>query len=928
MVQAGATVISIYRSLSKRRLLAPTLLVLVAALTRHPTRVSLWHPTRVSQEAKPSVMIVGVEPVELAAHSYDLFRKYKGIFCDLPIKDDREAYKDRRTLFSRKPDQALVEMEMEVSLAYDLFYTKIWTIVENETGKILHIISLVSEVGYHKVDIKLTNALLVGGLFLDVVSLLKLVFSDLALCHLMKWKPNSSLVTCAMNQLLLVRNRAARWVLFCRWSGSIKQFDLMRYKGNDCCGSRGLGEWMTRTFGIEWGVSEVKLSDDLKNHIFKNIRIRGLYSGSKNEKVGKKTSIVLGEYVLDMWDPNEPIANAIQHICRRLGVVHTLIVWHTATYWFRARNPNDELTQFNELLSKYMMYLLFYHSKMILEGAQLEMSVEDLTKQLIEIRNKGAEPGYKEISDPSSSSDTRSKHHFYEDILSYRIQEQEALKEQEKDLDRILKKEENDDGQVNLIKDLAIYIKKKLESADHPEEIMNEMWIDFLLYGKDACPTTWQWWRASNPSLAQMTHLRLTIEFPDDKRESEAYEMLVRVFYRYIHLDNMPVLTRILHLDSLRRKNVLLLISDLQISMEELLILEQIYNDWKIRAYEILWLPIVDRSVPWTEPMQAQFEKLRNTMPWYSVHHPSRLRFSRAYWNFRSKPVLAVLDTRGWVLSPNVMHMMLVWGSNAVPFTTEREENLWKDETWCLELLIDGIDNTVLTWIRDGKYIFMYVGDDINLIGRFAKEARAVAQSAGIKLEMIYVGKSNKKEVVRKICTAIESDPEVVSSFWSNPLMVWFFWKRIESMLFSKMELKKADDPSDVVIQEVKKILSYDKFPGGWALLSRGSEVILHGQMSTVLTALLRYERETPFWKKTVPPLTFPEAFRQHTSSIHAQDLPCCRFEFPAEANPAGMHCPECHRSMDKLATFVCCHEGPAHERSELANAADDVKRP
>ncbi|KAL8160180.1 hypothetical protein V2J09_001717 [Rumex salicifolius] len=417
VVQAGATVISIYRSLSKRRLLAPTLLVLVAALTRYAGRILALNKgsmevLRHEKEAKPSVMIVGVEPVELAAHSYDLFRKYKGIFCDLPIKDDREAYKDRRTLFSRKPDQALVEMEMEVSLAYDLFYTKIWTIVENETGKILHIISLVSEVGalvlwalankqgYHRVDIKLTNALLVGGLFLDVVSLLKLVFSDLAICHLIKW--DSGLVTCAMNQVLWVRNRAARWVLFRRWSGSIKQFDLMRYKGDDCCGLRGLGKWMAKTFGIEWGVSDVKLSDDLKNHIFMNIRIRGLYSGSKNKNVGMKTSIELGEYVLDMWDPNEPIANAIQHICRRLGVVHTLIVWHTATYWFCANKQSNELSQC-KLLSKYMMYLLFYRPKMILEGAQLDESIEDTILRLEELKKDFGSKEQLNSSSPSTN---------------------------------------------------------------------------------------------------------------------------------------------------------------------------------------------------------------------------------------------------------------------------------------------------------------------------------------------------------------------------------------------------------------------------------------------------------------------------------------------------------------------------------------------
>ncbi|KAL8159790.1 hypothetical protein V2J09_001327 [Rumex salicifolius] len=518
MVQAGATVISIYRSLSKRRLLAPTLLVLVAALTRYAGRILALYKgsmdvlrreivaSKEPNKNKPGVLpitnfiIKGVEPVELAAHSYDLFRKYKGIFCGLSIKDDGEAYEDRKKLFSRKQDQALVEMEMEVSLAYDLFYTKIWTIVENETGKILHIISLVSEVGalvlwalankqgYHRVDIKLTNALLVGGLFLDVVSLLKLVFSDLAICHLIKWKPDSSLVTCAMNQLLWVRNRAARWVLFRRWSGSIKQFDLMRYKGDDCCGSRGLGEWMTRTFGIEWGVSEVKLSDDLKNHIFKNIWIRGLYSGSKNGNVGKKTWIELGEYVLDMWDPNEPIANAIQHICSRLGVVHTLIVWHTATSWFCANKQSNELSQCNELLSKYMMYLLFYRPKMILEGAQLEESIEDTILSLEELKKEFGTEQQLNSSSPST---------IYEDISNMdkiRTQEVESLKKQEEELDRIL---ENADVEVYLIKNEGT---QEEEALKKPEEKFDGENDDGE--GKDACPTTWQWWRASNPSLA------------------------------------------------------------------------------------------------------------------------------------------------------------------------------------------------------------------------------------------------------------------------------------------------------------------------------------------------------------------------------------------------------------------------------------------
>ncbi|KAL4293653.1 hypothetical protein AHAS_Ahas18G0149600 [Arachis hypogaea] len=53
-------------------------------------------------------------------------------------------------------------------------------------------------------------------------------------------------------------------------------------------------------------------------------------------------------------------------------------------------------------------------------------------------------------------------------------------------------------------------------------------------------------------------------------------------------------------LEPLRRKNVLLVILGLEFSPDELLILEQIYNESSVvqsrleRKYEIVWLPIVE----------------------------------------------------------------------------------------------------------------------------------------------------------------------------------------------------------------------------------------------------------------------------------------------------------------------------------------------
>ncbi|CAL5370171.1 unnamed protein product [Camellia sinensis] len=425
--------------------------------------------------------------------------------------------------------------------------------------------------------------------------------------------------------------------------------------------------------------------------------------------------------------------------------------------------------------------------------------------------------------------------------------------------------------------------------------------------------------------------LELCFQLIEEKRSLEAYETLVRLM-EMIHLDNMKVLRALIYakddllplfdgsakrrvsLEVLRRKNVLLLISGLDISMDELSILEQIYNDSRHQGtrldhlYEMVWIPVVDRSVQWTDPMQKQFESLQSTMPWYMVHHPSLIdrvviRFIREKWHFRNKPILVVLDPQGKVVSPNAIHMMWIWGSNAFPFTSAREEALWREETWKIELLVNGIDQTILNWVRDGKYIFLYGGDDLEWIRRFTTRATAVARDARISLEMVYVGKSSKREQVRRVIQTVNNDKMGVA--WQEP-MIWFFWTRLESMLFSKIQLGRVDD-YDPMMQEIKKLLSYDK-SGGWAVLCRGSEVVVNGHGTTVLPALVEYE---DIWKINVPTNGFDKSFKDHHDKLHGIAHPCCRFEFPSVAGriPESMKCPECLRVMEKHITFICCHD-------------------
>lgn len=74
-------------------------------------------------------------------------------------------------------------------------------------------------------------------------------------------------------------------------------------------------------------------------------------------------------------------------------------------------------------------------------------------------------------------------------------------------------------------------------------------------------------------------------------------------------------------------------------------------------------------------------------------------RYIKEEWRFNKKPMLVVLDAQGRVANPNALHMIFIWGSLAFPFTSTREEELWKAETWRMELLADAIDATLFNWV-------------------------------------------------------------------------------------------------------------------------------------------------------------------------------------------------------------------------------------
>ncbi|KAK3028449.1 hypothetical protein RJ639_039041 [Escallonia herrerae] len=380
-------------------------------------------------------------------------------------------------------------------------------------------------------------------------------------------------------------------------------------------------------------------------------------------------------------------------------------------------------------------------------------------------------------------------------------------------------------------------------------------------------PETWNWELSSLADMVRNIHdylqrqLGLCYRHIDEKKHEEYFPMLVRLF-ETSHLDNMRILQALLysrdddmpllvacssgkrvHVDLLRRRNILLLISDLNLSEDELQIMNSIYKDSQGRPeilYEVLWLPILDG---WNEEHIRTFDRMRQMMPWYTVHDPRLMepavtKYIKEVWHFGKKMILVVLDPQGNVVCRNARHMIWIWGNSAYPFTSTKEDALWKEETWKLELLVDAIHPKILDWIAQKEVICLYGGEDIEWIRKFTTTAKGVARTAGIGLNIVYVGKSYSKDKMRRINATIAE--EALSYSLPDLTSFWYFWARLESMVYSKMQHGKTVE-NDLIMHEAMTILSFDNSDGGWALFSSGSAEMTKTKGDMILKSLTEF---------------------------------------------------------------------------------------
>lgn len=153
-------------------------------------------------------------------------------------------------------------------------------------------------------------------------------------------------------------------------------------------------------------------------------------------------------------------------------------------------------------------------------------------------------------------------------------------------------------------------------------------------------------------------------------------------------------------IEVLRKKNVYLFFSSLDITDDDINILRPVFEETKKnKQYTILWIPIVK---DWTEELKAKFEILCSKMPWYVVQTFSPIlgvKFIMDEWNYKGKPIVVHLNPQGKVEVPNVLDLIRAWGIKAFPFTKAVEDVICHEKNW-IDNIVRGIDAIIPTWVR------------------------------------------------------------------------------------------------------------------------------------------------------------------------------------------------------------------------------------
>ena len=155
-------------------------------------------------------------------------------------------------------------------------------------------------------------------------------------------------------------------------------------------------------------------------------------------------------------------------------------------------------------------------------------------------------------------------------------------------------------------------------------------------------------------------------------------------------------------IDVLKGKSVFLFISDLEISNDDISMLQKIFDKAgkeKEEQYKIVWIPFVEQL---REGLDKEFETKRSTMSWYVARYylpKASCRFIKKQWNFKVKPLLVVLNPQGKMECENAIQIFSIYGVKAFLFTSAKVKTRETDFSWLWSPIINA-NSEIENWVK------------------------------------------------------------------------------------------------------------------------------------------------------------------------------------------------------------------------------------
>ncbi|KAF8016424.1 hypothetical protein BT93_H1821 [Corymbia citriodora subsp. variegata] len=352
-------------------------------------------------------------------------------------------------------------------------------------------------------------------------------------------------------------------------------------------------------------------------------------------------------------------------------------------------------------------------------------------------------------------------------------------------------------------------------------------------------------------------------------------ELMTALFSLTVYQCSMSTTVKV---EELENKSVMLLISDLNLSNDDLTTLSGIYHASTFKNYEIMWVPVMEAH---NEVTQKQFLDMRSEMPWYTctsmVSKPAA-KFIQEEWQFKQQTMVIVLNEQGKVVNKDAMTMIRLWGWKAFPFTESKDKELWNRRgiNW-LELVVN---KTICPYMEQycerKELLFLY---------------DSVEDSKSVREIEEYLEKINGYSVSHRDIRIKMKREQFLTS--------------LETCISSK--IKATSDTYDTLTQDLLELYTSYKKQGGFAIIARGSTVVVNARLTDFATVLSQHQT----WiKRVTQTLPFEAVFQEHYDE--AITKPRCHLVYIP--NMVGhvvkrIKCPKCSQDMKTAVTYECCHD-------------------